>query len=61
MRHPIEPREQINVKRYGFLSFAKYTAENLSIKYTQKLPDSAETSTRESINISSKLSIQKIP
>ena len=60
MRHPILPRDQINVKGYGFLSFAKYITENLSIKYSQKLPDSAGTSTRESINISSKLATQQI-
>ena len=30
MRYSIEPRDQIHVKRYGFLSFAKNIGKDLS-------------------------------
>ena len=39
MRYSVEPR--INVKGYGFLSFAKTIGKNLSNEYGQKLLDSA--------------------
>ena len=49
MRYPIKPRERRYVKGYGFLSFAKNmgthatrVAENLNIKYGQKLVDTAK-------------------
>ena len=36
MRYSIEPRVRINVKGYGFLSFAKNMSQRLSNKYGQK-------------------------
>ena len=43
MRHSVQPRDRILVKCYGFLSFAKNIAKNiskiLSDKYSQKLLD----------------------
>ena len=37
MRYSIEPRDGINVKGYGFLSFSKNIGKNLSNKYDQNL------------------------
>ena len=45
MRYPIEPREVIYVKGYGFLSFAKSMSKNLSNKCSQKFLDTAKKST----------------
>ena len=42
MRYSIETRDIINVKGYGFLSFAENIGKNLSNKYGQKLLDSAK-------------------
>ena len=42
MRYSAEPRDQIYVKGYGFLSSAKNLGKNLSKKYRQKLLDSAK-------------------
>ena len=43
MRHSVQPRDRILVKCYGFLSFAKNIAKNISKilrdKYSQKLLD----------------------
>ena len=36
MRYSIEPKDRINVKGYGFLSFAKNMGKDLSTKYSQK-------------------------
>ena len=55
MRYSIEPRDRIPVKDYRFLSFAK----NLSLKYSQKLLDSARNSTTDAIKSTSKKAIQK--
>ena len=41
MRYSIEPKDKINVKGYGFLSFAKNMGTQLSCKYGQKLLISA--------------------
>ena len=59
MRYPIEPRDRIYIKGYGFLSFAKNTSKNLSNKYGQKLLDSAKKSTTDAIKTASKRAIQK--
>ena len=59
MRYPIEPRDRIYVKGYGFLSFAKNMGKSLSNKYGQKLFDSAKKSTTDAIKTASKRSIQK--
>ena len=42
MRHSIEPKYRIYVKRYEFLSFAKNMGTQLSSKYGQKRLDSAK-------------------
>ena len=63
MRYSVEPKDQIFVKDYGFLSFAndmsKNIGKNLSGKYSQKLLDSAETSTIDAIKTTSKRANQK--
>ena len=49
MRYSVQPRDQIFLKSYGFLSFAKNMgknigknrSKNLSSKYSQKLLDHA--------------------
>ena len=55
MRYSIEPRDRMSVKDYGFLSFAK----NMSLKYNQKLLDSAKNSRTDPIKSTSKKAIQK--
>ena len=66
MRYPIEPRERIYVKGYGFLSFARNlgthatkVAKNLNNKYGQNLADSAKKSSTDAFKIASKRAIQK--
>ena len=63
MRYSVEPKDQIYVKGYGFLLFAndmrKNIGKNLSGKYSQKLLDSAETSTIDAIKTTSKRANQK--
>ena len=66
MRHSIEPKDIIYVKGYGFLSFAKNmgthatkVAKTLCSKYSQKLLDTAKTSTTDAIKTASKRAIQK--
>ena len=54
MRHSIEPRNRIYVKRYGFLSFAKSMSSKLSNKYSQQLLDSANRSKTDTIKATSK-------
>ena len=49
------------MKGYGFLSFAKNMAKNLSNKYSQKPFDSAKKSTIDAIKTASKRAIQKTP
>ena len=44
MISPIEPRNRIFVKGYGFLSFAKSIGKNLSGRYSQRLLHIAEKS-----------------
>ena len=39
MRYSIKTRDTIYIKRYGFLSFAKYISKNLSNKSSQKRLD----------------------
>ena len=59
MRYSIEPRDRINVKGYGFLSFAKSMGKSLSIKYGQNIFDSAKKFTTDLIKTVSKRAIQK--
>ena len=48
-----------NIKRYGFLSFAKNMGKNSSSKYGQKLLDSAKKCTTDAIKTVSKTAVQK--
>ena len=66
MRYPIEPRDRISVKVFGFLSFAKNmgrhankVAKCLSNKYSQKSIDSAKKSTTDAIKTALKIAIQR--
>ena len=59
MRYPIEPRDGIYVKGYGFLSFAKNMGKSLSNRYGQKLLDSAKKSITDAIKTCSKRASQK--
>ena len=54
MRYSIEPRDRIYAKGYGFLSFAKNVAKNLSNKCGQKLLYSAKKFTTDAIKTASK-------
>ena len=63
---PLEREERINltndeiyIKGYGFLSFAKSMGKNLSKKYGQKILDSAKKSTTDTIKTALKTAIQK--
>ena len=57
MRYSIEPRERRYVKGYGFLSFARNIAKNISNKYGQKLADTAKKSSTDVIKTASKRAI----
>ena len=59
VRYSVEPSDQIYVKGYGFLSFAKNIGKHLSNKYSQKPLDSAKQSTIDSIKVASKRAIKK--
>ena len=58
IRYSIVPRDIIYVKRYGFVYFENI-GKNVSIKYGQKLLDSAKESTTDLIKTASKRAIQK--
>ena len=65
--HSVQPRGQIFVKGYGFLSFAKNMntntikdiSKNLSSKYSQKSIDHAKQSAADVLYTTSKGAIQK--
>ena len=67
-RYSVQPRDQIFVKGYGFLSFTKNMGKNigknitknLSSKYNQKILDHAKQSATDAIKTASKWAIQKI-
>ena len=59
MRYSIERKDQLYVKGYGFLSFAKNVGKYLSSKYSQKLFDSAEKYSTNALKTASERSIQK--
>ena len=59
MRYPIEPKDRIYVKGYGFFSFAKNIGTHLSKKYGQKLLDSAKNSVTDAGKTASKRTIKK--
>ena len=62
MRYSLQPRDQIFVKGYGFLSFAKNMgknigkniSKNLSGKYSQKLLDQVKQSATNAFKTASK-------
>ena len=66
-RHSVQTRNQIFVKGYGFLNFAKNMSKNtgknisknLSCKYSQKLIDHAKQSATDAFKTASKRAIQK--
>ena len=67
MRYSIEPRDEIYVKGYGFLTFARNigthatrAAKNMSNKYSQILLNNAKKYTADAIKSASKRAIQKI-
>ena len=61
-RYSVQPRDQIFVKRYAFLSFTKNMGRNigkniskkLSVKYSQKLLDNAKQSATDALKTTSK-------
>ena len=55
MRYPIEPRDRVYVKGYGFMSFAR----SMNNKYGKKLVHTAEKSATDAIKTASKRVIQK--
>ena len=65
--YSVQPRDQIFVKGYGFLSFAKNMgkhigkniSKNLSSKYSQKILDHAKHSATDALKTVSKRAIQK--
>ena len=67
IRYSVQPRDQIFVKGYGFLSLAKNMGENigkiitknLSGKYSQKLLDHAKQSATDAFKSASKRAMQK--
>ena len=62
-RYSVQPRDQIFVKGYGYLSFArnmgKNISKNLGIKYRQKLLAHVKKSATDSLKTASKRKIQK--
>ena len=66
-RYLVQPRDQIFVKGYGFLSFAKNMGKNIgknisknsSSKYSQKILDHAKQSATDALKTASKRAIQK--
>ena len=59
IRYPLEPKDQIYVRDYGFLSFAKNFVKNLSGKYGEILLDNAKKSTKDALKTTSKRAAQK--
>ena len=65
--YSVQPKDEIFVKGYGFLSFAKNMSKNigknisksLNSKYSQKLLDHSKKSATDAFKISSKRVIQK--
>ena len=63
--YSVQPSDQIIVKGYGFLSFAKNMGRNIGkniskyCKYCQKLLDHAKQSPTDALKTASKILIQK--
>ena len=58
-RYSVQPRDQMFVKSYGVLSFAKSISKNLSDKYSQKRLDYAKQSTTDALKTTLKRVTQK--
>ena len=66
-RYSVQPRDQVFVKSYRFLAFArnmkknicKNISKNLRSKYSKKLLHHAKTSATDALKIASKRAIQK--
>ena len=62
-RYSVQPRDQIFVKGYGFLYFARNISinisENLISKYSHKLHDHAKQSATDALKMLQKRAIQK--
>ena len=60
-RYSVQPRGQIFIKGYGFLSFAenmtKHFGKKLSNKYSQKIFDNAKQSARDALKTALKRAI----
>ena len=63
MRYSFWPRDQVFVKRYGFLPFSKNIGSNIrknvSSEYSQTLLDRAKQCTTDALKTTSKRVIQK--
>ena len=59
MKNFIEDRDQIYVRSYEFLSFAKDMSKNLNSKYQQRFLDTTNNLAKDALNISSKIALQK--
>ena len=60
MSYSIESKDQIFVKGYTFLSFAKSIAKNLSSKNSRKIFDTVKKSKTDAIKTASKRAIQQL-
>ena len=59
MIYSIEPKDQIYMKGYGFMTFTKRMSTHLSNKYSQKTLDTAKKSATDAIKTASRRAIQK--
>ena len=59
MKNFIEDRDQIYVRSYEFLSFAKDMSKNLNSKYQQRFLGTTNNLAKDALNISSKIALQK--
>ena len=58
MKNFIEDRDQIYVRSYEFLSFAKDMSKNLNSKYQQRFLDTTNNLAKDALNISSQRALQ---
>ena len=57
--YSVRPWEEIFIKGYGFISFARNMGKQLNSKYNQKLLDHPKQSVTDAIKTASKRAIQK--
>ena len=58
MRYSVEPTDQIFLKDYGCLSYAKNLSKSLSRKYSQKLIDYVKESATDVLKTAPKRAIE---